>query len=256
MSSSNISNYKEVDLTLTRFIETHSIPNIIFHGNCSTQKEIIVNKFVQRIYDNNIDNIKQYVMYVNCAHGKGIKFVRDDLKYFAKTNIQRFHFKTVVFFNADKLTIDAQSALRRCIEIFSHSTRFFMVVDNISKLLNPILSRFCSIHIVQHNDKLCSYSSNDINKKVEAIFDKCKGNNHFDIAELAYKKGISVIHILEYMKTNNINNLTYHRKQFILFYINKIKKEIRHEKLLITTLLSMIYSDETTDDIWIVDYFI
>ena len=27
-------------------------------------------------------------MYINCAHGKGIRFIRDELKFFAKTNIQ------------------------------------------------------------------------------------------------------------------------------------------------------------------------
>ena len=26
-------------------------------------------------------------MYVNCAHGKGIKFIREELKFFAKTHI-------------------------------------------------------------------------------------------------------------------------------------------------------------------------
>ena len=72
-------------------------------------------------------------MYVNCAHGKGIKFIRDDLKFFAKTNIQGnkgILFKTIVLFNADSLTIDAQSAMRRCIESFSYNTRFFIVVEN------------------------------------------------------------------------------------------------------------------------------
>ena len=54
-------------------------------------------------------------------------------------------FKSIVLFNADKLTIDAQSALRRCIEQFSHTTRFFIVVEEQSKLLKPIVSRFCNI---------------------------------------------------------------------------------------------------------------
>ena len=44
-----------------------------------------------------------------------------------------------------KLTIDAQSALRRCIEIYSHNTRFFFIVENKNKLLKPIISRFASI---------------------------------------------------------------------------------------------------------------
>ena len=46
--------------------------------------------------------------------------------------------------HADKLTIDAQSALRRCIELFSHTTRFFIIVEDKNKLLKPIISRFCN----------------------------------------------------------------------------------------------------------------
>jgi replication factor C small subunit len=89
-------------------------------------------------------------MFVNCAHGKGIKFIREDLKLFAKTNIQCNRgvlFKSIILLNADFLTIDAQSALRRCIEQFSLNTRFFIIVQNKNKLLNPILSRFCEVYV-------------------------------------------------------------------------------------------------------------
>ena len=89
-------------------------------------------------------------MYVDCAHGKGIRFIRNELKFFAKTNIQNKKggvFKSIILFNADQLTIDAQSALRRCIELFSHTTRFFIVITNKNGILIPILSRFCSIYV-------------------------------------------------------------------------------------------------------------
>jgi DNA polymerase III delta prime subunit len=43
--------------------------------------------------------------------------------------------------------MDAQSALRRCIELYNHNTRFFIVVENKYKLLKPILSRFCEIYV-------------------------------------------------------------------------------------------------------------
>ena len=36
------------------------------------------------IYNQIKEYIKEYVMYVNCAHGKGIRFIRDELKFFAK----------------------------------------------------------------------------------------------------------------------------------------------------------------------------
>ena len=135
---------------LNYFNKIHKIPNIIFHGGCGTGKKTIVNQFINTIYNNDKERIKTFVMYVNCAHGKGIKFIREELKFFAKTHIISNGgdiFKSVILLNADKLTMDAQSALRRCIELFSHSTRFFIVIEDKYKLLKPILSRFCEIYV-------------------------------------------------------------------------------------------------------------
>jgi replication factor C small subunit len=135
---------------LNYFISIRKIPNLIFHGSSGTGKRTIVGNFINQIYEGDRNRIKSNVMFVNCAHGKGIKFIRDELKYFAKANMQcndNNMFKSIVLMNADELTIDAQSALRRCIELFSHNTRFFIIVENKYKLLNPILSRFCEIYI-------------------------------------------------------------------------------------------------------------
>jgi len=146
-----------VEQRLNGFLKMRKIPNIIFHGSAGTGKKTIVYQFIHRIYGENRAKIKNNVMYVNCAHGKGIKFIREDLKYFAKTNIQSdnlVQFKSIVLFNADELTTDAQSALRRCIEVFSYNTRFFIIVENKYKLLNPILSRFCEIYIPDKSESI------------------------------------------------------------------------------------------------------
>ena len=135
---------------LNYFISIRKIPNLIFHGSSGTGKRTIVGNFINQIYEGDRNRVKSNVMFVNCAHGKGIKFIRDELKYFAKANMQcndNNMFKSIVLMNADELTIDAQSALRRCIELFSHNTRFFIIVENKYKLLNPILSRFCEIYV-------------------------------------------------------------------------------------------------------------
>ena len=110
------------------FIEKKTIPHIIFYGPSGSGKRYILNKFLNKIYKNNKQIIKEYVMYVNCAHSKGIRFIRDELKFFAKRNMQNNFgkiFKSIILFNAEKLTNDAQSALRRCIETFSHNNRFW-----------------------------------------------------------------------------------------------------------------------------------
>lgn len=233
-------NYNIVNQKLDSFIQNKQIPNIIFYGDCNAQKEKIIMDFVSKIYKNEND-IKKYIMFVDCAHGKGIKFVRDDIKHFAKTNINnKTNFKSIVLYNADKLTIDAQSALRRCIEIFSHSTRFFMIVDNISKLLNPIHSRFCSIYVYEKNSNLYNQINNNHKKKIQSTLKTNK--NIYEMAETLYNKGISGLNILYYIQTtSNIKE-----QNFILFYVNKIKKDIRDER---TLLLIVLYFMKNIDSI-------
>ena len=127
-----------------------SIPHMIFHGPSGSGKRTIVNWFIRLIYKNDRQLITEYVMHADCAHGKGIKFVREQVKFFAKTNLRltdEAPFKTIVLTNADKLTTDAQSALRRIIEVFSHSTRFFVVVEQKFKMLLPILSRLSDVYV-------------------------------------------------------------------------------------------------------------
>ena len=92
-----------------------------------------------------------------------IKFIRENLKYFANSIVEANSgslFKSIILLNADKLTMDAQSALRRCIEVYNHSTRFFIIVDDKYKILKPILSRFSDIYC---NEKILK--KNSIKKK-------------------------------------------------------------------------------------------
>ena len=148
--------HQEVITKLGHFIANKKIPNIIFHGPNGCGKNTILSNFIRDVYNDMKPIIKTHVMTVNCAYGRGIRFIREDLKYFAKTNLDTVHgemFKSIVLLNADKLTIDAQSALRRCIELFCHSTRFFIVVEDKNKLLKPILSRFCEIYVPPPTNK-------------------------------------------------------------------------------------------------------
>lgn len=253
---------------LDYFYKIHKIPNIIFHGASGCGKKAIVNDFIHKIYDNNKEKIKDFVMYVNCAHGKGIKFIREELKFFAKTNINSNGgdvFKSIILLNADKLTMDAQSALRRCIELFSHSTRFFIVIEDKYKLLKPILSRFCEIYIpnpIYKNKEINLYKYNllntfpfqDIKKtKTEWLKKELEKNMKpmvtvlnlkqlFAFVTKLYEKGYSaldIIHLLE--NTNNYPELSDSKRSELLLVFNRVRKEFRHEKLLILFVLNFIY---------------
>ena len=101
--------HKDIKQQLMYFINKKDIPHIIFYGKSGCGKSEILSFFIKEIYKN-VPNQHDFIMYINCAHGKGIKFIIDELKFFAKTNIQKNNllFKSVILLNADSLTIDAQ----------------------------------------------------------------------------------------------------------------------------------------------------
>ena len=116
--------HEKIKEKLDVYIKNNKIPNIIFHGNSGAGKKEIVKQFINNIYNNDKELIKRNVMIINCSHGGGIKFIREELKFFAKSNINfklKNIFKSIILLNADCLTTDAQSALRRCIELFSNT---------------------------------------------------------------------------------------------------------------------------------------
>ena len=242
------------------------IPNILFHGPSGSGKRTIVNEFIHKIYDDDREKIKSFVMYVNCSHGKGIKFIREELKFFAKTHINSNGgniFKSIVLLNADKLTMDAQSALRRCIELFSHNTRFFIIAEDKYNLMKPILSRFCELYIPEPvlNDNIINlyqYNLNEVFKmkeikihrldwlKKELIKSVNKKINVEDLMALCvkiYEKAYSGLDIMNLLETTKFLEctITTEKRYELLICFNRVRKEFRNEKLLILFILNFIY---------------
>ena len=268
---------RDIQEKLDCFLQTNRIPHIIFHGDSGSGKKTTVFQFIKKIYHNNESNIKENVMVVNCAHGKGIKFIREELKFFAKTNVHfksGIWFKIIVLINADYLTVDAQSALRRCIEQFSHNTRFFIVIENKHKLLTPIVSRFCEIYIpllitnnepvnlhthkIEHiypftrNLKQTRYDflhhimSQYINTKTSAKT-SAKINTHtlLNIVNVLYNQGVNGFDFIDWIKKQpHISELD---KSTIEMYFSKIRLEYRSDKWLLLSLLYVYFFDRNID---------
>ena len=255
----------DIKQKLKYFIEQKQIPNIIFHGVSGCGKNTLAWNFIRSIYGNDKAVLKDYVMHVNCAHGKGIRFIREDLKFFAKTNVDLKDgeiFKSVVLLNADKLTTDAQSALRRCIELFNHSTRFFIVVEDKYKLLRPILSRFCEInvpepivngmqvnlhtHLLQKTfvlDKLKQQRLDWLKKEVS--FDQEYA--HGDLIALAAKLHERAYSSMDLLRWLEESDMPLDKKYEKLIAFQKVRHEFRNEKLIMLFMLHfMLFRSETS----------
>jgi len=253
---------------LDLFHKSGKIPNIIFHGPTASGKKYLLYKFIDMIYNNDKGLINKYVISANCTQGKGIKFIREELKFFARINMDNMDghtFKTIILQNADKLTTDAQSALRRCIELCSHTTRFFIVVEDKFKLLKPILSRFCEIYVslpIINKKELNLYEYFfKTNYKVEPktrltklrtlIFSKKDNNNMISLSNSLYNKGFSGIDIIQMIEKSNSDeiNMSISNKYKLLIHFQQIKKEFRYEPLFILSLLQIIRFDVNLENV-------
>jgi len=259
--------HNEIKNKLQYFYENHKIPNIIFNGPSGSGKSTIVNDFINLIYENDKEKIKDFVMYVNCAHGKGIKFIREELKFFAKTHINSNGgntFKSIVLFNGDKLTMDAQSALRRCIELFSHNTRFFIVVEDKYKLLRPILSRFCEIYIsepvyrgryinlyrynLEETFKMSDIKNQRLEwlkRELQKVDVSITENDMQSIVTKLYEKAYNATDVLKLIEDGLIV-LNQEKKYELLIAFNKVRKEFRNEKLLLMFIINFVFLDKNT----------
>jgi GTPase SAR1 family protein len=258
--------HQNIKNKLNYFHEMHKIPNILFHGPSGSGKRTIVNEFIHKIYDDDREKIKSFVMYVNCSHGKGIKFIREELKFFAKTHINSNggnNFKSIVLLNADKLTMDAQSALRRCIELFSHNTRFFIIAEDKYNLMKPILSRFCEIYVPEPvlNGKILNlyqYNLNEVFKMKDIkvsrlewlkkelsknVNKKISLNELMSLCVKLYEKSYSGLDIMNLLENTKFleGNITTEKRYELLIAFNRVRKEFRNEKILILFILNFIF---------------
>ena len=258
--------HQNIKEKLDFFYTSHKIPNLLFHGTTGSGKRTIVSEFIHKIYDNDREKIKSFVMYVNCSQGKGIKFIRDELKFFAKTHINSNGgntFKSIVLLNADKLTMDAQSALRRCIELFSHNTRFFIVAEDKYNLMKPILSRFCEIYVPEpvvngNIINLYQYNLNNVFKMKEIktnrldllkkeliknVTKKITIGNLMLLCTKLYERGYSGLDIINLLENHKFleTTITIEKRYELLISFNRVRKEFRNEKILILFILNFLF---------------
>jgi replication factor C subunit 2/4 len=150
------------------------LPHMLFYGPPGTGKTSTVLALAKELYGPEL--IKTRVLELNASDERGISIVREKVKDFARMQLSNPSatyraqwpcppYKIIILDEADSMTQDAQSALRRTMETYSKITRFCLICNYVTRIIDPLASR-CS------KFRFKSLDQGNAKKRVEDIAEK------------------------------------------------------------------------------------
>ena len=146
-------NQKEVVGSINSMLKNQSeLPHLLFSGSAGVGKTTAALCLSSEILR---EHWRTYTLELNASDERGINMVRERVKKFSRfagldTEIP---FKIIILDEADEMTHDAQTALRRIIEDTSKICRFILIANNLSKIIAPIQSRCVVFKFTRISDK-------------------------------------------------------------------------------------------------------
>ena len=133
----------EIIKRLKSYVKTRNLPHLLFSGPPGVGKTAAAIAIVKEIFG---DSWRNNFIELNASDERGIDIIRHKVKDFARmAPLGEADFKVIFLDEADALTNDAQSALRRTMERYSATTRFILSCNYSSKIIEPIQSR-CAVY--------------------------------------------------------------------------------------------------------------
>ncbi|KAF4550491.1 Replication factor C subunit 2-like protein [Elsinoe fawcettii] len=154
---SEVSSQSHTTLTLARALQSTNLPHMLFYGPPGTGKTSTILALCRQLFGPLL--LPSRVLELNASDERGISIVRDKIKNFARMQLSNVPagpqgkeylekypcppFKIIVLDEADSMTQDAQSALRRTMETYARVTRFCLICNYVTRIIDPLASR-CS----------------------------------------------------------------------------------------------------------------
>jgi replication factor C small subunit len=126
---------------LESYVKKDDLPNMLFAGPAGVGKTTCAIAVARELYG---EDWEEHFLELNASDERGIDVVRDRVKSFARTSFGGANYRIIFLDEADALTSEAQSALRRTMEQFSNNVRFILSCNYSSQIIDPIQSR-CAV---------------------------------------------------------------------------------------------------------------
>jgi replication factor C small subunit len=136
---------KDIVESLKAFMRNpKTMPHLMLAGIPGTGKTTIALCIAHQLYG---DTWKSFTLELNASDERGIDTVRERVKDFSRysrTGFGNVPFALIILDECDQMTGPAQTALRRIMETGSRTSRFILICNQSSKIIEPIQSR-CAI---------------------------------------------------------------------------------------------------------------
>jgi replication factor C small subunit len=140
---SQVVDQKEIIKGISNLIKSPDIPHMLFAGPAGVGKTTTALCIAMELLG---EEWRKNTLELNASDERGIKMVRERVKEFAASiklagDREFGRPKIIILDEADEMTSEAQTALRRIIEDSARTTRFIIICNYLSQIIEPIQSR-------------------------------------------------------------------------------------------------------------------
>lgn len=201
-------------------VKQHSVPHMLITSHSQQIIYDALQHYIQSVYDSvEPTMMKKCVLFIDCLYQGNIQYMRNNVYTWIRSSFSissnqnnQIPFRSIIFLNADSLSVDSQSALRRIIEIHSQYNRFIMCAKQTQHIIKPIQSRLAKMYIYDFDNN---------------------GNRVYNVEERKHKNIISLFidtckDVLDYK--NNMNDIrkSYKNIFYIIqhYFVNTVERNI------------------------------